>query len=60
MPTGAAIVCALAFVVAWGLAAWQNERVLDIMNAPLPHDIEPAGRWLSALFGLVGVAIGVA
>jgi sec-independent protein translocase protein TatC len=35
------IVCALAFVVAWALAAWQNERVLDIMNAPLPGDIEP-------------------
>jgi sec-independent protein translocase protein TatC len=35
------IVCAVAFVVAWGLAAWQNDRVLDIMNAPLPHDIEP-------------------
>ena len=35
------IVCALAFVVAWALAAWQNDRVLDIMNAPLPHDIEP-------------------
>jgi sec-independent protein translocase protein TatC len=35
------IVCAVAFVVAWGLAAWQNDRVLDIMNAPLPHGIEP-------------------
>jgi sec-independent protein translocase protein TatC len=35
------IVCALAFVVAWALAAWQNDRVLDIMNAPLPHGIEP-------------------
>jgi sec-independent protein translocase protein TatC len=35
------IVSALAFVVAWGLTAWQNERVLDIMNAPLPGDLEP-------------------
>jgi sec-independent protein translocase protein TatC len=35
------IVCALAFVVAWALAAWQNDRVLDLMNAPLPHGIEP-------------------
>ena len=35
------IICALAFVVAWGLAAWQNNRVLDILNAPLPHGKEP-------------------
>jgi sec-independent protein translocase protein TatC len=35
------IICALAFVVAWGLTAWQNHRVLDIMNAPLPGKLEP-------------------
>jgi sec-independent protein translocase protein TatC len=35
------IVCALAFVVAWALTAWQNHLVLEIVNAPLPNDIEP-------------------
>ena len=35
------IACALAFVVAWALTAWQNHLVLDIVNAPLPDDIEP-------------------
>ena len=35
------IVCALAFGVAWALTAWQNHLVLDIVNAPLPDDIEP-------------------
>jgi sec-independent protein translocase protein TatC len=35
------IVCAIAFVVAWGLTAWQNHLVLEIVNAPLPDGIEP-------------------
>jgi sec-independent protein translocase protein TatC len=35
------IVCAVAFVVAWGLTAWQNHLVLEIVNAPLPDGIEP-------------------
>jgi sec-independent protein translocase protein TatC len=35
------IVCVGAFVVAMGLTAWQNHRVLDIMNAPLPNGKEP-------------------
>jgi sec-independent protein translocase protein TatC len=35
------IVCALAFGVAWALTAWQNHLVLDILNAPLPNDIQP-------------------
>jgi sec-independent protein translocase protein TatC len=35
------IACVLAFVVAWGLTAWQNHLVLEIVNAPLPNDIEP-------------------
>ena len=35
------IVSALAFVVAWGLTAWQNHLVLDIVNKPLPDGIEP-------------------
>jgi sec-independent protein translocase protein TatC len=35
------IVCAIAFAVAWGLTAWQNHLVLEIVNAPLPDGIEP-------------------
>jgi len=35
------IACALAFGVAWALTAWQNHLVLEIVNAPLPNDIEP-------------------
>lgn len=37
------IICALAFVVAWGLTAWQNDLVLEIVNAPLPID-EATGK----------------
>jgi sec-independent protein translocase protein TatC len=35
------LVCVGAFVVAMALTAWQNHRVLDIMNAPLPNGKEP-------------------
>ena len=35
------IICVVAFAVAWALTAWQNHLVLDIVNAPLPDDIEP-------------------
>jgi sec-independent protein translocase protein TatC len=35
------IICAVAFCVAWALTAWQNHLVLEIINAPLPNDIEP-------------------
>jgi sec-independent protein translocase protein TatC len=35
------IICVVAFCVAWALAAWQNHLVLEIVNAPLPDDIEP-------------------
>jgi sec-independent protein translocase protein TatC len=35
------IICGVAFAVAWGLTAWQNHLVLEIVNAPLPDDIEP-------------------
>jgi sec-independent protein translocase protein TatC len=35
------IICAVAFGVAWALTAWQNHLVLEIINAPLPNDIEP-------------------
>jgi sec-independent protein translocase protein TatC len=33
------IICAAAFVVAWAFTAWQNDRVLEIVNAPLPDDV---------------------
>lgn len=32
------ILSALAFGVAWGLTGWQNSRVLEIANGPLPND----------------------
>jgi sec-independent protein translocase protein TatC len=35
------IICAIAFVVAWGLTAWQNHLILEIVNHPLPKGIEP-------------------
>ena len=35
------IICAIAFVVAWGLTAWQNHLILEIVNHPLPEGIEP-------------------
>ena len=38
---GRLIVAALAFVVAWAFTGWQNHLVLEIVNAPLPDDIEP-------------------
>jgi sec-independent protein translocase protein TatC len=41
------IISALAFVVAWALTAWQNELVLDIMNAPLPDG--PTGKQLEPI-----------
>jgi sec-independent protein translocase protein TatC len=40
------VVSAVAFCVAWALTTWQNDLVLEIMNAPLPngpngHQIQP-------------------
>jgi sec-independent protein translocase protein TatC len=40
------VISVAAFVVAWALTTWQNDLVLEIMNAPLPngphgHQIEP-------------------
>jgi sec-independent protein translocase protein TatC len=32
------IVSVIAFCVAWGICAWQNHLVLEIVNAPLPTD----------------------
>jgi sec-independent protein translocase protein TatC len=33
------IVSALTFCVVWGVTAWQNHLVLEIVNAPLPDGI---------------------
>ncbi len=33
------VVAALAFTVAFGLCAWQNELILEIVNRPLPDDV---------------------
>ena len=41
------IISALAFVVAWALTAWQNELVLEIMNAPLPDG--PHGKQIEPI-----------
>lgn len=35
------LVALAAFVVAFGLTAWQSDLVLDIMNAPLPDGFQP-------------------
>jgi sec-independent protein translocase protein TatC len=35
------IVSVVAFCIAWALTAWQNDLVLEIMNAPLPAGKEP-------------------
>jgi sec-independent protein translocase protein TatC len=32
------ILCAIGFGVAFALTTWQNHRVLEIVNAPLPND----------------------
>jgi sec-independent protein translocase protein TatC len=35
------ILCVVAFVAAWAITAWQNDLVLEIVNRPLPDEIEP-------------------
>jgi sec-independent protein translocase protein TatC len=35
------IISIIAFCVAWALCGWQNHLILDILNAPLPGDLEP-------------------
>jgi sec-independent protein translocase protein TatC len=35
------VVALLAFAVAFGLCLWQNHLILDILNRPLPDDIQP-------------------
>jgi sec-independent protein translocase protein TatC len=34
------VICVLAFVVAWAFTGWQNDLVLEIVNAPLPKDAD--------------------
>jgi sec-independent protein translocase protein TatC len=41
------IVSAVAFIVAWALTAWQNDLVLDIVNAPLPNG--PGGKQIEPI-----------
>jgi sec-independent protein translocase protein TatC len=31
------IVCLAALIVAFGICFWQNQRLLDVLNRPLPH-----------------------
>lgn len=35
------IVTAAAFLMAFGLTAWQSDLVLEFLNAPLPGEFEP-------------------
>ena len=35
------LVTLAAFLVAFGLTTWQNHLILEILNAPLPGDMEP-------------------
>jgi sec-independent protein translocase protein TatC len=35
------IISVIAFCFAWGICAWQNHLVLEIVNAPLPDNKEP-------------------
>lgn len=35
------IVAAATFLVAFGLTTWQSDLVLEILNAPLPGDLDP-------------------
>jgi sec-independent protein translocase protein TatC len=37
---GRLIICAVAFVAAWALTAWQNDLVLEIVNKPLPDNVD--------------------
>ena len=41
------VVSAIAFIVAWAFTAWQNDLVLEIMNAPLPDG--PRGKQIEPL-----------
>jgi sec-independent protein translocase protein TatC len=34
------VICAVAFGAAWAFTAWQNDLVLEIVNRPLPDNVE--------------------
>jgi sec-independent protein translocase protein TatC len=42
------VLCVSAFVVAWALTTWQNDLVLEIVNAPLPTD-ESTGKQIEPI-----------
>jgi len=60
------IICVGAFVVAMCLTAWQNHRVLDIMNAPLPDNVDqpitlgPAEAFYTTITNSAYVALVIA
>jgi sec-independent protein translocase protein TatC len=37
------VICAIAFGVAWAITGWQNDLVLEIVNKPLPKNLEEEG-----------------
>jgi Tat protein translocase TatC len=45
---GRLIISVMAFVVAWALTTWQNDLVLQIVNAPLPTD-DSTGKQIEPL-----------
>jgi sec-independent protein translocase protein TatC len=57
------IICGVAFVAAWALTIWQNDLVLEIVNKPLPEEIEepitlgPAEAFYTTLTNAAYVAL---
>jgi sec-independent protein translocase protein TatC len=43
------IICAIALVVAFGFCFWQNDRLLDLLNRPLPAPSQTAPNHLGGL-----------
>jgi sec-independent protein translocase protein TatC len=43
------IICAIALVVAFGFCFWQNNRLLDLLNRPLPAPSQTAPNHLGGL-----------
>jgi sec-independent protein translocase protein TatC len=43
------IICAVALVVAFGFCFWQNHRLLDLLNRPLPAPSQTASNHLGGL-----------
>ena len=57
------IVCGVAFAAAWALTLWQNDLVLEIVNKPLPKEVEepitlgPAEAFYTTLTNAAYVAL---